>query len=226
MLAAEPGIPPTQDSIPADLWAHVTPESSRRLLMAALEAFAALGFEGATTREIAERAQMSPAAVYVHYNAKLDLLQEICEVAHQAVWDTVTESLKGVEGPTRRLRTFAETFAAWHARNHTLGRVSNYELPSLPEARIEKVRTIRRGLEGLVRNELRRGVHDEDFDVPNLRGTTRAILSLGVDLVRWYAPHRDSVEEVARLHGDLALRMVQPWSHHGAVPSRGAANGA
>jgi AcrR family transcriptional regulator len=219
MLAPGAHVAAAIDDDPVDLWAHVTPESSRKLLMAALDAFAALGFEGATTREIAGRAQMSPAAVYVHYSAKLDLLEEICQVAHRAVWDAVTDALQGVEGPARRLRTFAEAFAVWHARNSTLARVSNYELPSLPDERLAKVLEIRRGMETLVRNELRRGVHDDGFDVPDLRGTTRAILSLGVDLVRWYAPHRDSVDEVARLHGELVVRMVRPWST--AAPAAG-----
>lgn len=216
MLATAPHVASIVERDPAELWTHVTPASSRRLLMAALEAFAALGFEGATTREIAGRAQMSPAAVYVHYKAKLDLLQEICEVAHRAVWTAVADALEGVEGPTTRLRVFAEAFAAWHACNHTLGRVANYELPSLPEERLAEVGDVRHRFEALVRNELRRGIHDEGFTVPDLRGTTRAILSLGIDLVRWYAPeHRIGVEEIAQLHGELVLRMVRPWSADG-----------
>jgi AcrR family transcriptional regulator len=199
------------DRDPAELWAHVQPESTRRLLLAALDTIAALGFEGATTREIATRAQMSPAAVYVHYAAKLDLLQEIAEVAHQAAWDAVTEALDGVEGPTRRLRVFAEAFAAWHACNHTLGRVAHYELWSLPEERMELVRSLRRNFERIVRNELRRGIHEEGFHVVDLRGTTLAILSVGIDLVRWYSPEMGiGVEAIAHLHGELIPRMVRP----------------
>jgi AcrR family transcriptional regulator len=227
VLAIAPHVAAIVDRDPTGLWTHVTPESSRRLLMAALDAFAALGFEGATTREIAGRADMSPAAVYVHYKAKLDLLQEICEVAHRAVWESVATALQGVDGPTARLRVFAEAFAAWHACNHTLGRVANYELPSLPEERMTEVGAVRRRFETLVRNELRRGIHDEDFTVPDLRGTTRAILSLGIDLVRWYAPeHRISVEDIAQLHGELVLRMVRPWDgaqRHAAANGHGPA---
>ena len=56
------------------LWAGIESESSRRILLAALAAFAQRGFQAATTREISERAGMSPAAIYVHYKAKSDLL--------------------------------------------------------------------------------------------------------------------------------------------------------
>jgi AcrR family transcriptional regulator len=209
----------TKDS--ADLWAHVKPDSSRRLLLAALDAFASLGFAGATTREIAARAHMSPAAVYVHYEAKLDLLQDILEVAYGALWEAVSEALEGVDGASGRLRVFGEAFAAWHACNHTLARVAHAELPSLPDDRLAVVDRERRRLETLVRSELRRGVREDGFVVPELRGTTLAILSLGIDLSRWYTPKRGlGVEQLAKLHGELVLRMVRPW---GDAPSgRGA----
>ena len=45
-----------------------------RLLEAAVEAFAEKGFTATTTRDIASRAGMSPAAVYVHHDTKENLL--------------------------------------------------------------------------------------------------------------------------------------------------------
>ncbi len=39
-----------------------------RLINAAVDAFAENGFAGTTTRDIASRAGMSPAAVYVHHD--------------------------------------------------------------------------------------------------------------------------------------------------------------
>jgi AcrR family transcriptional regulator len=48
-----------------ELWVHVQADSSRRLLISALDCFALKGFEGASAREIAERAGMSPAGLYV-----------------------------------------------------------------------------------------------------------------------------------------------------------------
>ena len=39
----------------------------------------------------------------------------------------------------------------------------------------------------------------------------RAILSLSIDLVRWFTPRGShSAEEIARLHADLAVRMTAP----------------
>jgi AcrR family transcriptional regulator len=84
----------------AGLWAHIEPPSSRRLLLAALEAFAAHGFDGATTRDIAGRAGMSPAAVYVHYGSKAELLYEISRTGHDEVWMQVNDAIDGVVDPT------------------------------------------------------------------------------------------------------------------------------
>src|SRR3954468_9521162 len=78
----------------AGLWADIESESSRRLLLAALAAFARRGFQAATTREIAEGAGLSPAGGVVHYKAKSDLLYEISRVGHQSVLDEVEEALR------------------------------------------------------------------------------------------------------------------------------------
>ena len=48
-------------------------------------------------------------------------------------------------------------------------------------------------------------------EVGSRPGTARAILSLSIDLVRWFTPRGShSAEEIARLHADLAVRMTAP----------------
>src|SRR5438105_3367977 len=95
----------------AGLWAGIESESSRRLLLSALAAFARHGFEAATTREIGEGAGMSPAAVYVHYRAKSDLLHEISRIGHQSVLDEVEQALRDAPpDPVERVRRFVAAF--------------------------------------------------------------------------------------------------------------------
>jgi hypothetical protein len=56
---------------------------------------------------------------------------------------------------------------------------------------------------------LRAGIRAGDFHVESIDGTVRALLSLCVDLVRWFDPSRTrAARSVARLNADLALRMV------------------
>jgi AcrR family transcriptional regulator len=194
-----------------DLWAHIEPESSRRLLLSALDAFLARGYHAATTREIAERAGMSPAAVYVHWKAKHDLLFEISRIGHRAVLEVVEQALADAsEDPAERVRAFVSAFARWHAENHALARVIQYEFKKLPPAQFRQIVAIRDRFEALMRDELGRGVAAGVFDVADLEGTTLAALSLCIDLARWYEPWpgHNSPEAVGELYAALVLRMV------------------
>jgi len=60
-----------------------------------------------------------------------------------------------------------------------------------------------------VRIVLETGVRDGGFVVPDVPGTALALLSLVVDVARWYRPDGPrSPEEIGALYADLALRMV------------------
>jgi AcrR family transcriptional regulator len=192
------------------LWAHVEPASARRILLAALDAFATSGFNAATTRDIAQRAGMSPAGVYVHYASKLELLAEIARIGHEAVLAEVVNAIDDVEGPVARIRRFVEAFTSWHARFHTLARVTQYELDALPPEHLGELRTLRRRFGELVAQELRDGERTGDFDVVDRRGTVVAILSLGIDVARWSAIGRSpDPDALGRLYGELVVRMLR-----------------
>jgi AcrR family transcriptional regulator len=129
------------------LWADVQSESSQRLLMAGLEAFAMYGFAGSTTRQITERAGMSPAGLYVHYRSKADLLFEITRTGHErALAEVTTATERALDAPAK-LRAFVETFVIWHARFHTLARVCQYELRSLGGEQLEAITRLRRAFQ-------------------------------------------------------------------------------
>jgi AcrR family transcriptional regulator len=199
----------------AELWAHIEPESSRRLLLSALDAFLARGYHAATTREIAERAGMSPAAVYVHWRAKHDLLFELSRIGHQAVLDAVEEALaEASEDPVERVHAFVSAFATWHAENHALARVIQYEFGKLPRPQFRRIVVIRDRFEELMRDELAGGVDAGAFDVEDLEGTALAVLSLCIDLARWYHPGEghNSPPAVGDLYAELVIRMLRNGS--------------
>lgn len=200
----------TSEQLYEELWAHVQPESSRRLLICALDCFATKGFEGASTREIAERAGMSPAGLYVHYRSKNEILFEISRTGHQRNYEDSAAAVGVAEGPTRKLFAFVESFVIWHARFHTLARVSQYELKSLEPEHLEIVRKIRRRFQHELEKILGSGVECGEFAVDEQHGTARAILSLGIDVARWFTnPGPLQPEELGELYADLALRMVR-----------------
>ena len=61
----------------------------------------------------------------------------------------------------------------------------------------------------LIEKVLADGVSDGSFAVDDLPGTTLAILSLSIDVARWYSPARRDPGSLGVLYADLALRMVQ-----------------
>ncbi|MFD8014010.1 TetR/AcrR family transcriptional regulator [Streptomyces sp. NPDC058955] len=190
-------------------WGEVAPEAARRLLVAAVEAFAERGYHATTTRDIAGRAGMSPAALYIHYKTKEELLHRISRIGH----DKALEILRAAEvrdgAPSERLADAVRSFVRWHAERHTTARVVQYELDALgPEHRAEIVE-LRRGTEATVRRIIEEGVAAGEFDVADPSGTTVAVLSLCIDVARWFnVQGRRTPDEVGAFYADLVLRMV------------------
>ncbi len=180
-----------------------------RLLAAAVESFAEKGFTATTTRDIAARAGMSPAAVYVHHDTKESLLHTVSLDGHRAALRVVQEAAAAGEDPVERLRTLVREFSAWHASNSRVGRIVQYEFDALTPEHRDEIAALRRDIERQARTVLEDGVAAGVFAVEDVPGTARAILSLSIDLVRWFSPDgAQSPEDIARLHADLALRMV------------------
>ena len=180
-----------------------------RLLEAAVEAFAAKGFHGTTTRDIATAAGMSPAAVYVHHRSKEELLYTISREGHLATLDLVRAAAATPGSPAQRLAAVARDFGRHHAEGHTWARIVNYELSSLSAEHLEEIRGLRIGIEQEVRTIVEAGMASGDFDVPDVGMATTAVLSLGIDIARWYREDgRWSPADVGDHLADLALRIV------------------
>ncbi|MGW0914311.1 TetR family transcriptional regulator [Streptomyces sp. NPDC002784] len=190
-------------------WGEVTPDAARRLLIAAVEAFAERGYHATTTRDIAGRAGMSPAALYIHYKTKEELLHRISRIGHEKALEILRTAAAGEGSPTERLANAVSSFVRWHAGGRTTARVVQYELDSLgPEARAE-ILALRRQVDAEVRGIIEDGVASGEFDVPDVKGTTLAILSLSIDVARWFNVHGPRTpDEVGELYADLVLRMV------------------
>ena len=190
-------------------WAEVTPDAARRLLVAAVEAFAERGYHATTTRDIAGRAGMSPAALYIHYKTKEELLHQISRIGHEKALEILRTAAQGEGSAAERLADAVSSFVRWHAGGRTTARVVQYELDSLgPDARAEII-ALRRQVDAEVRGIIQDGVAAGDFDVPDVPGTTLAVLSLCIDVARWFNVNGTRTpDEVGTLYADLVLRMV------------------
>ncbi|MGI5141143.1 MULTISPECIES: TetR/AcrR family transcriptional regulator [unclassified Streptomyces] len=190
-------------------WVEVTPDAARRLLVAAVEAFAERGYHATTTRDIAGRAGMSPAALYIHYKTKEELLHRISRIGHEKALEILRTAARREGSAAERLADAVSSFVRWHAGRRTTARVVQYELDALgPDARAEIV-ALRRQCDAEVRGIIEDGVAAGEFDVLDVWATTLAVLSLCIDVARWFnidGPR--TPDEVGALYADLVLRMV------------------
>ncbi|MFE6688724.1 TetR/AcrR family transcriptional regulator [Streptomyces sp. NPDC057743] len=192
-----------------DEWSGVTPDAARRLVGAAVRAFAERGYHATTTRDIAGRAGMSPAALYIHYKTKEELLYRISGIGHEKALHIMAAAAEAPGSATDRLRDAVRTFARWHAEHHTTARVIQYELQALSEEHYAEVAGLRRRTDRLLRQIIQDGADSGEFSVDDVPGTTLAVLSLCVDVARWFsATGPRTPDEVGALYADLVLRMV------------------
>ncbi|MEV0032443.1 TetR family transcriptional regulator [Nocardia sp. NPDC050793] len=184
-------------------------ETRARLLEAAVVAFAERGFHGSTTRDITSIAGLSTAAIYVHHRSKEELLYQVSRAGHQDTLDRIQAAIASADDPVEQLVAVMREFSIHHARAHTVARVINYELAALSPEHQREIGAIRRVIDREVRGLIERGVAAGVFDNPNPRMAAIALLSLGIDLARWYRDDGPwSPEEIGDYYVDLGLRIV------------------
>jgi AcrR family transcriptional regulator len=202
-----PASAPASDVGDPALWAKVENASARAILTAALVSFSEDGYHATTTRRISERAGLSPTAMYVHYRSKMDLLVLLCEIGHAAVLEEVEAALAEGGDPADKIRRFVCVFVAWHARNHTLGRVVQYEMHTIPKERFEAIRDLRERTTRRLREVLDAGAAQSVFTIGDPLVTTISILSIGIDVARWYNG-RPEPEALAAAQSELVMSMI------------------
>jgi AcrR family transcriptional regulator len=185
------------------------PEGYRRVFLAAAEAFADRGFHGTTTRDIAARAGMSPAVLYVHFRTKEDVLYQVTDAALDLTVKIIETAARSAASPTDRLRAVVATLTVWNACHHAVARVVLYQSDALTPEHYAEVNGKQRLISRMVRQILTDGVSTGHFDIADTTATATAVLSLCLDVVRWYRPgQRRSPEEIGELNARAALRLV------------------
>jgi AcrR family transcriptional regulator len=209
----------TAPAVVDNLWADVTPEAARRLLVAAIETFAERGYHATTTRDIAARAAMSPAAVYIHYPTKEDLLHRIVLVGHQRALKVIKDGVQGIADPAERVAALVRVFARWYATHTATAQVITYEMSALTPGHFTDVADSRRQIERIARDTVAQGARDGVFTVPDVRVATRAVLSLISDIPRWFGHEgRQTADQIADLYVTLTLQMLG-WRDMGQQPA-------
>jgi AcrR family transcriptional regulator len=180
-----------------------------RLLDAAAGAFADRGFHATTTRDIASRAGLSAAGVYVHFDSKEALLYALSRRGHEAALELVRASATPPGTATERLARVMSRFATWHAEHYEVARVVQYEFPHLLPAHRDEVLALRKDIDRAVRALLEEGVAAGEFEVADISDTALALMSLCIDVARWYSPGvRRTPTGIGRTYASLGLRLL------------------
>ncbi|WP_146362131.1 TetR/AcrR family transcriptional regulator [Arthrobacter yangruifuii] len=183
--------------------------TGQRLLDSATEAFAAKGFHGTTTRDIATAAGVTPGAVYVHHRSKEELLYSISRVGHERTLELVRSGAASSSDPVQQISTMVRDFVEWQAANRTKSSVVNFELAALTEEHRADVLEIRRSVDAEFRAVVDRGRQQGLFHIEDTGLAVLALLSLCVDVARWYrGDGRQSAAGIGEHHSRMALRML------------------
>src|SRR5215813_4337947 len=94
-------------------------ETRDKILNAARELFATEGYEGVSMRQVAEKIEYSPTAIYVHFADKEELFRELCHEDYARLAQVFQSSVMSTE-PVVRLREVGTIYTEFGTRypNH------------------------------------------------------------------------------------------------------------
>ena len=185
--------------------------SIRKLVIAAIECFAERGYRATTTRDIAKRAQMSPAALYVHFRSKNELLFKLTAVTASAMLKELQRAVAVETSATERLRALVATYVRCNARMYTTVHVATYEFHALDRRQQRAVVAIRQQVKQLFADCLNDGRMRGEFQFRSAPHLRVAIMSLCTSVSQWFSVKGAlTPEQLGDLYAEYVLKMVGP----------------
>jgi AcrR family transcriptional regulator len=198
--------PVARAAVPAD---PAKLPTKQRIEQAALQLFAAKGFEATGIREIADRAGLSTSALYHYMGSKDELLVAFMVESMTELTRVTTAALEGAEGPAAQLAALVRAHVGFHTLDAQRSLVSDDELRAVSDAAFTKVMQLRDGYERLWAETLERGQRSGEFTFGNARVTRLALLEMCNGVARWYSDRGPMhPADIADSFADLALAMV------------------
>ena len=215
-------VPNTQDDVVGDGGQAELPTTAQRLLTGAIACFASKGYQASTTRDICNQADLSPGALYVYFDSKEHLLFELVQRAHGDLQTALEALPAAAPGDEEQLVVDQiRTLTYWHIENRLRARVAQTELPNLSDEHLKTVRAQRAAIEGVLRAPVVAGRESGVFHCADPQLFVRALLSLSIDVIRWYDPRGQyDAEDLAQSNIDI-LRTYLRFSSDGTAAKAG-----
>jgi AcrR family transcriptional regulator len=183
--------------------------TKRRIERAALQLFAAKGFEATGIRDIADLAGLSTAALYHYMGSKDELLVAFMMESMTELTRAARAALDGCADPAAQLAALVRTHVGFHTLDAQRSLVADDELRAVSEVAFTKVMQLRDGYERLWAETLERGARGGEFSFGDARITRLALLEMCNGVARWYSDRGPKhPAQIADSFADLALAMV------------------
>nr|CAI78854.1 tetR-family transcriptional regulator [uncultured bacterium] len=180
---------------PARVTEHVPAtydERLNRILEAATELIAQVGYERASMRAVARAAGVSLAGLYHYFPNKERMLFLIQSRTFNSLVNNLREKLHGVDDPVEQLRVMVRAHVGYFAANMSALKTCSHELDSLSGASYEETQRIRREYYALTRSIVERLLQAQaPHSTLDHHIATMCLFGMLNWLYRWYDPRRD-----------------------------------
>jgi AcrR family transcriptional regulator len=204
------------DRSPAALIADTGRGNEAAILNAALDAFGAEGFNGASMRTVAKRAGTSLSNLYNYFPSKSRLLAEVLRHANDELSARIRRAVDDAgdsAGP--RMREAVRAYVGFVVDHQVAMLVSTSEVRYLGGEDRDRLIAERDETQRIFERIITQGVEDEEFRTPYPADAARAILSTVGAIAAWYRPEgRLSRGQLAEQHARYALALLEaPLAH-------------
>lgn len=200
-------VSPRRGRRPAD--GTLGPPGIDAILEASVTVMSEHGYHGTSVRDIAERAGLSPAALYHHFASKHDVLATIMDRGIEELLRRTRAARDAADGPAATLRSIVDAHVRFHLEDQRAVLLGASELRGLEEPvrsdHIAKRQQQQRIFDDVVAD----GVHRKLFHTKHPGEASRAIVVMCTGVAAWYRPGGSlTPDQVARRYQDLALDLV------------------
>jgi AcrR family transcriptional regulator len=193
--------------------------TKQRIEQAALQLFAAKGFEATGIRDIADRAGLSTSALYHYMGSKDELLVAFMVESMTELTRAAQAALDGADEPAAQLAALVRTHVGFHTLDAQRSLVADDELRAVSDTAFTKVMQLRDGYERMWAETLERGLRSGAFSFADGRLTRLALLEMCNGVARWYSDRGPKhPAEIADRFADLALALA--GARRGGRPAR------
>ena len=184
--------------------------SSDRIRAAAIALVRSRGYHGTSVREIAKAVKIEPASLYHHYSSKQAILVDLFSRPMDAMLEGIDVAVVGASTPRDQLRAAVRFHVLFHIARQDESFITHSELRSLTPRNQRMMIAKRDQYERKIRALLEAGVESGDFQIPDVKVTTIALLMMCSGVADWFTRRgRLAPAALADRYADMAMRLVK-----------------